>query len=72
MILKHPNILECYGFTNLDGSASIVLELTEDGALDKVIHKFYEVDKVLLEEYCNNSLFYICHFSQHPWIELCK
>ena len=40
MTLKHPHILECYGFTNLDGSACIVLELAEDGSLDNVFYNF--------------------------------
>jgi hypothetical protein len=40
VILKHPNILECFGYTNIVGSDSIVLELAENGALDMVIHNF--------------------------------
>jgi hypothetical protein len=41
--LKHPHILECYGFATIEGNDSIVLELAEDGSLDKVIHKFLEI-----------------------------
>lgn len=38
MLLKNTHILECHGFTRLDGNISIVLELSEDGPLDKVIY----------------------------------
>ena len=37
VLLKNPHIVECHGFTDLDGHISIVLELSKDGSLDKVI-----------------------------------
>jgi hypothetical protein len=36
MLLKNPHIVECFGFTHLANQISIVLELSEDGPLDKV------------------------------------
>ena len=34
--LRHPNILKYYGYCKLQDEINLVLELSTDGALDKV------------------------------------
>ena len=35
--IKHPNILECFGYSYVEGNFTVILQLSEDGSLDKVI-----------------------------------
>ena len=39
--IKHPNILECFGYSYVEGNFTVILQLSEDGSLDKVILFFF-------------------------------
>lgn len=48
--LKHPNIVEIYGFGEQEGYCYFVMQLVEGVSLDRLINRFEDVDELCLDE----------------------